>query len=110
MPRLIGKARAMELVAADRVALEKAEKERGALRAEIVAQSETGEDSLAAYDRISKSKGTAVAEALNQQCTACHVMVRPQRWNDLRDNTAGSTASETLMTCENCGRMLYLET
>ena len=103
------KARAMELVTADRVALAQAEQERVALRAEIVAQSETGEDSLAAYDRIAKSKGTAVAEALHQQCTACHVMVRPQRWNDLRDNSAGSTASETLMTCENCGRMLYYD-
>src|ERR1700722_7240625 len=86
------KARAMELVAADRVALAQAEQERVALRAEIVVQSETGEGSLAAYDRIAKSKGTAVAEALHQQCTACHVMVRPQRWNDLRDNSAGSTA------------------
>jgi uncharacterized protein len=102
------KARAVETIALDKAALAELERKRVALRAEI-AESPTGENSLAAYDRISHAKGSAVSEALNQKCTACQMMVRPQRWNDLRDNSAGSVASETLMTCENCGRMLYYD-
>ena len=103
------KARAVATAAADQAELAKVERERMSLRAEIVAGSGTGESSLASYDRIARSKGTAVSEALNQKCTACQMMVRPQRWNDLRDNSAGSPSSETLMSCENCGRMLYYD-
>jgi uncharacterized protein len=102
------KAGAKETIAHDQVALAELEKNRAALRVEIV-ESSTGETSLATYDRIARAKGTAVSEALNQKCSACQMMVRPQRWNDLRDNSAGSAASETLMTCENCGRMLYYD-
>jgi predicted nucleic acid-binding Zn-ribbon protein len=102
------RARINELLARDRAALAELDALRAALRAEI-AQSPTGEDSLATYDRISRSKGTAVSQALNQQCSACRMMVRPQRWNDLRDNTPGSESSQTLMTCENCGHLLYYD-
>ena len=28
---------------------------------------------------------------------------------DLRDNTPGSPSSQTLMTCENCGHLLYYD-
>lgn len=102
------KKRAIETIAGDKVALAEVEQKRAVLRAEIV-ESGTGDSSLATYDRIAHGKGTAVSEALNQKCTACQMMVRPQRWNDLRDNSAGSIASETLMMCENCGRMLYYD-
>lgn len=102
------KARAAETIVHDRKALAELESKRAAVRAEIV-HTPTGENSLAAYDRIARSKGTAVSEALNQKCSACQMMVRPQRWNDLRDNSAGSISSETLMSCENCGRMLYYD-
>jgi predicted nucleic acid-binding Zn-ribbon protein len=101
-------ARAAQTIAADKAALAEAERQRTALRAEIVL-SPTGDTSLANYDRIARAKGTAVSEALNQQCTACQMMVRPQRWNDLRDNSPDSEASRTIMTCENCGRMLYYD-
>jgi predicted nucleic acid-binding Zn-ribbon protein len=100
--------RAAETTARDTVALAEADAKRNALRAEIITAS-TGEASLAAYDRIARAKGTAVSEALHQQCTACQMMLRPQRWNDLRDNSPGSIASETLMTCENCGRLLFYD-
>ncbi len=100
--------RATETTAADHTALLEIERLRTALRAEII-QSETGETSLANYDRIARSKGTAVSEALNQKCTACQMMVRPQRWNDLRDNSADSESAHTIMSCENCGRMLYYD-
>ena len=102
------RARTEEFLARDRAALAEVDGKRAALRAQI-AQSPTGEDSLFIYDRISRSKGTAVSEALNQRCSACQMMVRPQRWNDLRDNTPGSSSSQTLMTCENCGHLLYYD-
>jgi hypothetical protein len=100
------RARIHELLARDRAALAEVDALRAALRTQI-AQSDTGEDSLSTYDRISHSKGTAVA--LNQRCSACQMMLRPQRWNDLRDNSADSPSSQTLMTCENCGHLLYYD-
>jgi hypothetical protein len=33
------------------------------------------------------------------------MMLRPQRWNDLRDRDNDST----MMTCESCGRLLYYD-
>jgi predicted nucleic acid-binding Zn-ribbon protein len=102
------RARTDDLLARDRAALAEVDAMCAALRAQI-AQSDTGEDSLSTYDRISRSKGTAVSQALNQKCSACQMMVRPQRWNDLRDNTPGSESSQTLMTCENCGHLLYYD-
>jgi predicted nucleic acid-binding Zn-ribbon protein len=91
--------RANDTVAADRAALAAVEALRQALRPQV------GEDALANYDRIAKAKGTAVAEALNQKCMACQMMLRPQRWNDLRDRSN----DETMMSCESCGRLLYYD-
>jgi len=91
--------RAAETIAQDKIALAAVEEKRKAVRAEI------NESALSNYDRIAKAKGTAVAEALNQKCMACQMMVRPQRWNDLRDR--GN--DETMMTCESCGRLLYYD-
>jgi predicted nucleic acid-binding Zn-ribbon protein len=91
--------RAAETIAQDKTLLAEVEEKRKAERAEI------GESALSIYDRIAKSKGTAVAEALNQQCMACQMMLRPQRWNELRDRNN----DETMMTCENCGRLLYYD-
>jgi predicted nucleic acid-binding Zn-ribbon protein len=91
--------RAAETIASDKTLLAAVEEKRVAVRAEI------GESALATYDRIAKAKGTAVAEALNQKCMACQMMVRPQRWNDLRDR--GN--DDAMMTCESCGRLLYYD-
>ena len=91
--------RSTDTVAHDRTALAAVEEKRTAVRAEI------GEAVLFTYDRIAKVKGTAVAEALNQKCMACQMMVRPQRWNDLRDR--GN--DDTMITCESCGRLLYYD-
>jgi uncharacterized protein len=91
--------RAMETIAQDKTLLADVEEKRKAERAEI------GESALSTYDRIAKAKGTALAEALNQKCMACQMMVRPQRWNDLRDRNS----DETMMTCESCGRLLYYD-
>jgi uncharacterized protein len=91
--------RAAETIAQDKTLLVAVEEKRKAVRAEI------SEAALSTYDRIAKAKGTAVAEALNQKCMACQMMVRPQRWNDLRDRSN----DETMMTCESCGRLLYYD-
>ena len=37
------------------------------------------------------------------------MMLRPQRWNDLRDNSPDSESGHTIITCENCGRMLFYD-
>lgn len=91
--------RAAETIATDKVALAEVDQKRAALRPEI------GEASLSNYDRIAKGKGTGLAEALNQKCTACQMMLRPQRWNDLRDRSN----EDDMMTCESCGRLLYYD-
>jgi predicted nucleic acid-binding Zn-ribbon protein len=93
------RARAIETVAADKLLLAAAEAQRLAQRALI------GETALSIYDRIAKAKLTGVAEALNQQCSACRMMVRPQRWNDLRNRDNDGE----MMTCESCGRLLYYD-
>lgn len=71
--------------------------ERASLRAAI------DEGALSHYDRVTKSRGSGVAEGLDHKCTACQMMVRPQRWNDL---TNGDEAAP-LLHCETCGRMLF---
>lgn len=91
--------RAAETIERDKAALAEVDRKRVALRPEI------GEAALSNYDRIAKGKGTGLAEALNQKCTACQMMLRPQRWNDLRDR--GN--EDEIMTCESCGRLLYYD-
>jgi uncharacterized protein len=93
------KVRAAETIAADKIALAGVEAQRVELRPQI------GEDALSIYDRIAKGKGTAVSEGINQKCTACQMMIRPQKWNDLRDRDNDNT----MMTCESCGHLLYYD-
>ena len=88
--------RAITLLAADKIALAETDAARAAQRAI------TGETALSTYDRIARAKGTGIAEALNQKCMACQMMVRPQRWNDMRDRD-----NDEMMTCESCGRLLW---
>jgi uncharacterized protein len=73
------------------------EAERITLRAQI------GETALANYDRIAKSRGSGLSEAIDHKCSACQMMVRPQRWNDL----TGSDHEDQIFTCETCGRILF---
>jgi len=90
--------RAINTLAKDKTALAELEATRTAHRATI------GEDALSMYDRIAKAKGTGIAEVLTQKCTACQMMQRPQRWNDLRDRD-----NRELFTCESCGRLLWYD-
>jgi predicted nucleic acid-binding Zn-ribbon protein len=43
----------------------------------------------------------AVADARDGHCTACHVRLRPQMYNDVRKG-------ERLVQCESCNRILYI--
>ena len=70
-----------------------------ARRAEI--QSGLSESTRNLYDRIRPARrGIAVAEVREGMCTACNVLLRPQVYNEVRTN-------EVLLTCENCGRIIY---
>jgi predicted nucleic acid-binding Zn-ribbon protein len=90
--------RAIATIAADKTALAEIETKRTAQRATV------GVAALSTYDRIAKSKGTGVAEVLNQKCMACQMLVRPQRWNELRQRD-----NEEMMSCESCGRLLWYD-
>lgn len=54
------------------------------------------------YARISARirDGVAVAEARNRSCTACFMSLRPQVMAEIR-------RGEEIITCDNCGRILY---
>jgi len=45
---------------------------------------------------------TALAEAREQRCTACYVLLRPQKWNEIK-------AAGEVMTCDSCGRILFYD-
>jgi predicted nucleic acid-binding Zn-ribbon protein len=88
--------RAAEALERDRTSLAEINAKRNELRPQIE------ENSLSVYDRVAKSRGTALAEGVDHKCSACQMVVRPQRWNDLRDRS-----NEEMFTCETCGRLLY---
>jgi uncharacterized protein len=86
-----------------RALTEKDEKELAALREERSRLRDgIGESPLAHYDRIARSRKSAIAEARAQLCGACNVLLRPQTWNDLKTN-------EKLISCESCGRILFYD-
>jgi uncharacterized protein len=93
-------------VAAARVALDQ---EVEALRADLdraAADRQTlvGEIdplALAIFEQVARGrKGVAMAEARGGLCTACHVRLRPQVFNEVRRNDA-------IIQCDSCNRILY---
>ena len=55
----------------------------------------------AMYERIrAKRGGLAVAEAVDGRCSACHMALRPQFYQELR-------GCQQVMCCESCGRILF---
>jgi hypothetical protein len=57
---------------------------------------------LAHFDRLVRSRGVALAEAREQRCTACQVLLRPQAFNELR-------IENKIVICESCSRILYYD-
>jgi predicted nucleic acid-binding Zn-ribbon protein len=57
---------------------------------------------LAEYQRVAKSRGTALAEVIGEICHACGMHVRPHVYQELR-----RAGNEETYHCETCGRILY---
>jgi predicted nucleic acid-binding Zn-ribbon protein len=56
---------------------------------------------LSIYERVRKRwHGSGVSDATEGQCSACHIALRPQFFQDLK-------RGERILTCESCGRILY---
>jgi uncharacterized protein len=90
------KQEAHALTAKDEARLAELQSERSGLRTGVPS------DLLDLYDRVLKARKTALAEAREQRCTACFVLLRPQKWNEIKAETE-------VMTCDSCGRILFYD-
>jgi predicted nucleic acid-binding Zn-ribbon protein len=77
------------------VSIEQLGRERSALAGSIAAPT------LALYEQVARSrKGIAVALAKDGLCVECHVRLRPQVYQQVRQNSA-------ILQCDSCQRVLY---
>ncbi len=90
------KAEARSRTAEDEGLLAGLSQKRGQLRSAV------SDSALAHYDRVMRQRKSAIAEAREQKCLACFVMLRPQTWQDVRSN-------EQIVACSSCGRILYYD-
>jgi uncharacterized protein len=90
------KAEARTRTAEDESLLAGLNQKRSPLRAGV------SDGTLAHYDRLMRQRKSALAEAREQKCMACFVMIRPQTWQEIRDN-------QQIITCSSCGRILYYD-
>jgi len=88
------KAQARERTAEDEKQLAEWRAKRDLLRAGV------SEDLLRHYERVSKFRGSGIAEVRDHKCVGCQVMLRPQTYNDVR------TGQQTVV-CDSCQRVLY---
>ena len=58
-------------------------------------------DLLRHFERVSKFRGSGIAEVRGQKCMGCQVMLRPQTYNDVK--------SDQIVMCESCQRILYYD-
>jgi uncharacterized protein len=58
-------------------------------------------DLLRHYDRVSKFRGSGLAEVLGERCSGCQVALRPQMYNEIRGGK--------LLYCDSCQRILYYD-
>ena len=56
---------------------------------------------LAHFERVSKLRGTGIAEVRGQKCQSCQVLLRPQFYNELLGGAR--------LTCDSCQRILYYD-
>lgn len=57
-------------------------------------------DLLRQYDRVSKFRGSGIAEVRDHKCMGCQVMLRPQTYNEVR-------SGQQIVICDSCQRVLY---
>lgn len=70
-----------------------------ASRASILAK--VPQDQLKLYELIFRKRGGQVISPVkNEFCSLCHMRIRPQMINEIRERTE-------IITCENCGRILF---
>ncbi len=91
------KADARSRTEADEKELATWNKKREQLRAAITPEV------LRHYDRVLKLRGSAMAEAIDQHCSVCQVMLRPQLYNEVRTN-------QQFIICDSCHRILWYDT
>ncbi|HTS36743.1 MAG TPA: C4-type zinc ribbon domain-containing protein [Candidatus Solibacter sp.] len=58
------------------------------------------EDLLRHYERVSKFRGSGIAEVRDHKCMGCQVMLRPQTYNEIR-------SGNHIVFCDSCQRVLY---
>ncbi|MGH9555571.1 MAG: zinc ribbon domain-containing protein [Terriglobales bacterium] len=91
------KTEARERTGVDEQQLAEWDGKRNVLRAGISAEV------VERYDRVlAHRKDSALAEARDHQCGACHVMLRPQTYAEIRTN-------EKIVLCDSCSRILYYD-
>src|SRR5947199_5113699 len=90
------KAEAKALTARDEQALAEWNAKRNELRTAV------SESMLAHYDRVIRARRPALSEARDQKCSACNVMLRPQKYNELK-------MGGDVQTCDACSRILYYD-
>ena len=90
------KAEAHTRTADDEKLLTELRAKQGQLRTQV------NDSALAHYDRVMRQRKSAIAEARDQKCMACFVMIRPQNWEEIRTN-------QQIISCSSCGRILYYD-
>jgi predicted nucleic acid-binding Zn-ribbon protein len=89
------KEQARQRTAEDEKLLAEAKSKRDQLRGGV------REDLLRQYERVSKFRGSGIAEVFNHKCMGCQVILRPQIYNDVR-------SGKDVVSCDSCQRILYL--
>jgi uncharacterized protein len=96
-----------EVLRKEQVVLEEKMKETEARHAALAKEREAllpriPREQMKLYEAIFQKKGgTALSPVTGDFCAMCHMRVRPQMLNEIRDKTK-------VILCENCGRILYL--
>jgi predicted nucleic acid-binding Zn-ribbon protein len=95
-----------ESLRADQAVLEQKKREMEARRDTLIAEREAivpliPADQMKLYMSIfNKKNGAALSAVKGEFCSLCHVRIRPQMLNEIRDKSK-------IYLCENCGRILY---
>jgi predicted nucleic acid-binding Zn-ribbon protein len=91
----VEKNQARERTAADQKAAAELQGERAAIVKEVKPALYQN------YERVRKGRrGVAIAEVVDGRCTACHILLRLQYYQDLK-------RGESILSCESCQRILY---